>query len=235
MFKFKKIHEKKTEIVIANIFRILLVVSIIISIINTNWLSLFIAIITFLLTFLPFIITQRNHIHLPPTFQIIILLFIFAAQYLGELKAYYYKFWWWDLMLHTLSGVILGFIGFLLVYILNKEEKVDVMLSPVFMALFAFTFAVSIGVVWEIFEFSMDSLFGFNMQKSGLVDTMWDLIVDSLGALVTSVYGYIYERNKDKSIFSRFLNGFIKTNSNLFRKKKNKEYIKSKDESEIPM
>ena len=95
-------------------------------------------------------------------------------------------------MLHTLSGAIIGAIGFSLVYMLNEKDRVAMKLSPVFVAIFSFGFALSIGTLWEIFEFLMDSLFGFDMQKSGLIDTMWDLIVDALGALVISVLGYLY-------------------------------------------
>ena len=95
-------------------------------------------------------------------------------------------------MLHTLSGVIIGAIGFSLVYIFNTEENVAIKLSPLFVAIFSFCFATSMGALWEIYEFFMDSIFGLNMQKSGLVDTMWDLIVDALGALVMSVLGYLY-------------------------------------------
>lgn len=208
----------KVEMIFANTFRILLILSMIVSIFTNEWLNLFIAILTFFLTILPFIIARKTHIYLPPSFQIIMLLFIFAAQFLGEMNSYYYKFWWWDSMLHTLSGVILGFIGFLLVYILNKEEKVDVMLSPFFMALFAFTFAVSVGALWEIFEFSMDCIFGLNMQKSGLVDTMWDLIVDSIGAAVAAIYGYLYAKNKEKGFFNDQINTFLRKNPDFFIK-----------------
>lgn len=184
----------KKEIVLANTIRILLILSIIISIKTQNWLNLFIAISTLVLTYLPYMITRKNGIKLPASFQIVILSFIFAAQFLGELRNYYYKFWWWDIMLHTFSGVILGMVGFLLIYILNREEKIELIMSPFFLALFSFTFALCMGALWEIFEFSMDSIFGLNMQKSGLVDTMWDLIVDSIGALVTSINGYFYQK-----------------------------------------
>ncbi|MFD3155488.1 hypothetical protein ACFIJ5_01195 [Haloimpatiens sp. FM7330] len=215
--KLKGSKKRKAEVVLANTIRTLLVISMIISIVTHNYLNFFTALLTLCLTFLPFIIAKKNHIKLPPSFQIIILLFIFASQYLGEMKNYYLKFWWWDLMLHTLSGLILGFLGFLLVYILNKEEKVNVYLSPFFMALFAFTFAVSVGALWEIFEFSMDNIFGLNMQKSGLVDTMWDLIVDSIGAIVAAFSGYLYEKNREEGIFKNLITKFLKMNSQLFK------------------
>ena len=84
------------------------------------------------------------------------------------------------------------------------------------MAIFSFAFAVAVGALWEIFEFSMDSILGLNMQKSGLVDTMWDLIVDTIGAVISSIYGCFYEKKKDSVFFNRLVNSFIKSNSNLF-------------------
>ncbi len=208
----------KFEKVFANIFRILLVLSAIITFIRGDYLDCVVAVFTLYLTFLPFIVADRNNIKLPASYQIIILTFIFAAQYLGELNSYYYKFWWWDSMLHTFSGVILGFSGILLVYILNRMEDVDVYLSPFFVALFAFAFAVAVGALWEIFEFSMDSIFGLNMQKSGLVDTMWDLIVDSIGAIIAASYGYLYEKHETTGVFEKLFDGFKKINPQLFTK-----------------
>ncbi len=119
-------------------------------------------------------------------------------------------------MLHTLSGVILGFVGFILIYILNREEDIDVILSPLFIAVFTFTFAVSFGVFWEIFEYAMDTMFGFNMQKSGLVDTMWDLIADCIGGGIASFYGYMYLKNGMKSYFEKTVNLFIDENEQFF-------------------
>src|SRR5690606_30887329 len=97
-------------------------------------------------------------------------------------------------VLHGASGFLLGILGFLLVYVLNEKEEIGLDMKPGFVALFAFVFAVALGALWEIFEFAMDSAFGLNMQKSGLVDTMWDLIVDTAGALVMAVLGYGYLR-----------------------------------------
>lgn len=208
--KLKFWKQYKVEKVIANMIRILLLLAIVASIITESWLNLATAVLTIFLTYLPFIIAKKNHIYLPPSFQIIILLFIFASLYLGEIHAYYIRFWWWDIMLHAFSGVILGFVGFLLTYYLNEEEKLHVMLSPFFVAFFSFNFAVTVGVIWEIFEFAMDSIFGTNMQASGLVDTMWDLIVDALGALFSSTIGYIYMKNQQKSFYERIVKPFIK-------------------------
>lgn len=215
LWKGKKVSSDR---IIGNIIRILFTLSMVYSFINGSYLNFFTAAFTLFLTFLPYIIARRSHIVLPPNFCVIILLFLFAANYLGELGAYYQKFWWWDLMLHTISGIILGFSGFILVYILNKEEKVNVILSPFFMSMFAFCFAVSMGALWEIYEFGMDSMFGLNMQKSGLVDTMWDLIVDSMGALVAAVYGYLYERYGWGGAFKKNITKFLSLNQNIFKK-----------------
>ncbi len=162
------------------------------AILRADWTNLALSVVTLLLTFLPAVVRKQLHIHYRGKFEIIILLYIYASMYMGEIYSFYHRFWWWDIMLHTLSGVIIGAIGFSLVYMLNEEERVAMELSPAFVAIFSFGFALSIGALWEIFEFLMDSLFGLNMQKSGLVDTMWDLIVDALGALVISVLGYFH-------------------------------------------
>jgi len=186
------IRADRIKLAIYLLFRILVIVAGIIAMFKSDWSNLGLSLVTLFLTFLPSIIKRQFHIHYPSEFEILIVLFIYASMYLGEIHSFYYRFWWWDIMLHTLSGVIIGAIGFSLVYIFNTEENVAIKLSPLFVAIFSFCFATSMGALWEIYEFFMDSIFGLNMQKSGLVDTMWDLIVDALGALVMSVLGYLY-------------------------------------------
>ena len=119
---------------------------------------------------------------------------------------------------------MLGIIGFLLVYVLNETERINLNMRPGFVAFFAFLFAVGTGAIWETFEFSMDSLFDTNMQKamlgdaSGLTDTMWDLIVDTVGALVISVLGYGYLKTTQTHAFlARWIRKFIKSNPRLFK------------------
>ena len=181
----------KIKLVIYLVFRILLVVVGVVAVFKGDWNNLTLASVTLFLTFLPSIIKKEFRIDYPSEFEIVILVFIYASMYLGTMRSFYARFWWWDIMLHSLSGVIIGSIGFSLVYTLN-QASVAINLSNVFVAIFSFSFALSIGALWEIYEFFMDSLFGLNMQKSGLIDTMWDLIVDALGALVVSVLGYLY-------------------------------------------
>jgi uncharacterized membrane protein len=184
-------------------FRAIVVFAGVFAAINGDWTNLGMSILTLLVLFLPTIIEKKLSIDFPSEFEIIVVIFIFAALYLGEMRSYYTKFWWWDIFLHTFSGLIIGAVGFSLVDILNKNEKVSISLSPIFVSIFSFCFALAIGALWEIYEFAMDSIFGLNMQKSGLVDTMWDLIVDALGALVFSIIGYFYLKGK-VSILDRF-------------------------------
>ena len=185
MFKLDKI---KLGVVL--VFNAFLILAGVLAILSRDWFNLAIALLALFLGFLPDIIRKHLKISYPSWFEIVTLVFVYASIYLGDIQAFYQKFWWWDSFLHAFAGIIIGIIGFALIYILNKEKALK--LTPAFNALFAFTFAITIGVIWEIFEFTVDFLFSFNMQESGLVDTMWDLIVDVFGALLISLIGYFY-------------------------------------------
>jgi hypothetical protein len=189
---------KKIEFWVSTIVRITLIGAIVIAIIRDNRMNLALSLITLFLTFLPVLIEKRYKIEFPSEIEIIIILFIYASLYLGEIKAYYVLYWWWDLFLHTLSGIIIGIIGFYWVYLLSRRGDAPCPMTPLFVATFSVSFAIALGVIWEIFEFSMDSFFGMHMQKSGLVDTMWDLIVDTLGALIVSFLGYFYVKGNNR-------------------------------------
>lgn len=153
--------------------------------------------------FLPSMLERKWRIDIPSYMHIVFVVFLYAAIYLGEVRSFYYKVPHWDTILHTFSGAMIGALGFSLVKLLNDSDKVKITLSPVFVAIFAFSFALGIGALWEIYEFSFDKLLGLNMQKvayedgtpmvgrMALADTMKDLIVDTLGALATSIIGYI--------------------------------------------
>ncbi len=152
---------------------------------------------------LPSIASKRLHISIPSNMIFVYAIFLYCAIYLGEVRSFYYNVPHWDTMLHTFSGAMLGALGFSFINFLNKTDHVPVSLSPLFVAVFTFCFAVALGVVWEIYEFSADILLKTNMQKfalengaplsgqAALADTMKDLIVDSIGAVVISVIGYI--------------------------------------------
>lgn len=162
------------------------------------WLTLFIALIALGVVWMPSLLERNLRVHFPLEFELLLNVFIYSSIFLGEIHGYYTRFWWWDVVLHTGSGIALGFIGFLILFSLYRSGRLQA--SPSLIALFSFCFALALGALWEIFEFTMDSLFGFNMQKHGLVDTMWDLIVDSLGALIVAASGYFYIRNERRGI-----------------------------------
>lgn len=188
-----------------------------------QWLSAFLVVMIMALILAPTLLGDWLPVKIPAEFQVLTLLFSFAALFLGEFRSYYERIWWWDIAMHVCSGLLLGILGFLLIYVLNENRRIDLQMRPRFVALFAFLFAVSSGVIWEIFEFAMDRIIGTNMQKpmfgdpSGLTDTMWDLIVDLLGALAISIYGWYYLRNPEQSFIDRWIQKFIARNPALFR------------------
>lgn len=183
-----------------------------------NYQAVFESLIILFITFLPLLMGKHFEVNIPHEFETLAIIFIYMSLFLGEVHGYYERFWWWDLVLHAGSGFLLGIVGFLLVFVLNQDKRADMNMSPGFIAMFAFMFAMSFGALWEIFEFTMDSVFGLNMQKSGLVDTMWDLIVDCIGALIVSVLGYGYMKTEGTDSFlERMIQRFIKANPELFR------------------
>ena len=193
--------------------RIILIAAFIAAIFLQKWLSMFTALVTFFLTFVPFRIEDRYKIKIPVDFEFLIVVFIFASLFLGEMAKFYERFWWWDILLHFSSAIAFGCMGFIILFYLNKTNKISS--KPIWIAVFSFAFAVSIGAVWEIFEFSMDQIFGMNMQKSGLIDTMWDLVVDVLGALISSLAGFGYLKGSQKSYLARLIGIFIRENPKI--------------------
>lgn len=152
---------------------------------------------------LPVILARRFEFRLPSTIYFMFVIFLYCAIFLGEVRSFYYTVPHWDTILHTFSGGMLGSLGFTLVSWLNKDEHTSTRLSPLFVAIFAFCFAVALGTLWEIYEFTFDGILGLNMQKfmredgtrlvgrAALTDTMKDLCVDVLGALVVSAVGFV--------------------------------------------
>jgi uncharacterized membrane protein len=171
------------------------------------------------ITFMPLLLPNRDKVHVPYEFESLAIIFICLALFFGEVLDFYNRYWWWDLFLHAWSGFLLGITGFVLVYVLNENQNINFDLSPGFIALFACLFGIGMGTVWEIFEYVMDQSFGLNMQKSGLDDTMWDLILDTLGAMVIAVLGYRYlQTHETDSFLERWIDRFIESNPRLFRK-----------------
>lgn len=157
---------------------------------------------------IPTILTHKARIDIPVPLYVLYIIFLYCAISLGEIGSFYIWFPHWDDILHGMSSVMTGFFGYMLIAILNREAKRKLHLSPFFVALFAFCFSVTIGTLWEIYEFSFDTVLGLNMQKfigangeilegqKALFDTMKDLIVDTIGAAIATVIGLISVHRK---------------------------------------
>lgn len=169
---------------------------------------------TFLLTLAPLYLQRRLNVRLPSGFVAAIALFLMATLFLGEVGDFYEKFWWWDVLLHFGSAIGFGLMGVVLMLILVRGHKLTA--APITVSFFAFCFAVMIGAVWEIWEFTLDQTFGLNTQKSGLVDTMWDLIVDCLGAALGAAAGYVYLKGQQGWVLAPALREFVSRNARLF-------------------
>lgn len=193
-------------------------------VLNQRWLSAFLTTIIILTLVSPRIFRSRLDVEIPAELHLVAVVFIFASLYLGEIQNFYLRFWWWDIALHTSAGLLMGIVGFLLVYLLNADKRVELHMTPIFISFFAYMFAVAIGSFWEIFEFSMDQIVGANMQKpmlgdpSGLTDTMWDMIVNAIGAFVVSFAGWRYLKRERKSFVMELIDKFIRKNPRFFTK-----------------
>lgn len=153
--------------------------------------------------FLPTLLRRRLHLIIPSHMLIVYVIFLYCAIYLGEVQRFYYAVPHWDTILHTFSGAMLGALGFSFINFLNQTERIPFNLSPSFVAVFTFCFGITLGVLWEFYEFACDGILQTNMQKfaresgelltgrAALLDTMKDLIVDALGALFISIVGYV--------------------------------------------
>ncbi len=228
------------------ILRVLVVAVMVAQIFNGNFENVFLCVLTLILFMIPSIIESNYGIDIPDVLEVIVLLFIFAAEILGEIRAYYIAYPFWDTMLHTVNGFLAAAIGFSLVDIFNRNEKFTFSLSPLFLSIVAFCFSMTIGVLWEFFEFAMDWFFRMDMQKDtvihaintvmldptasnkvvhlsnitsvavngrdlglggyldiGLIDTMKDLFVNFIGAVVFSAIGYFYVKKRGQGRFAK--------------------------------
>lgn len=248
-----ELQKKRTVATVYILLRFFVIAVMIAQFFNRNFENVFLCLLTLVLFLLPTIFERQLKIDLPNTLEIIIMLFIFAAEILGEIRAFYTTYQGWDTMLHTLNGFLCAAIGFSLVDMLNREERFSLELSPVFMVIVAFCFSMTIGVLWEFFECAVDQLLMLDMQKDtvvqsistvmldptggntpviikditdvivmaggeeislglggyldiGILDTMKDLVVNFVGAVVFSFIGYFYVKNRGKGRFaSRFI------------------------------
>lgn len=249
-----ELREHRSSFLVFYILRFLVVVSMVRQLFLHNYEGFFLCVLTFALLYFPSWVQVKLRIEIPVGLEIAIMCFAFAAEILGEINAFYIVIPFWDTILHTLNGFLCAAIGFSLVLLLNDNENLEFDLSPFFLALLAFCFSMTIGVLWEFFEYGMDRFFLLDMQKDtvltqissvmldpagmnhpvqikdiadllvvhsngtqeiiglggyldiGLMDTMKDLFVNFIGAVVFSVVGYLYAKNRGKQpIISMFV------------------------------
>ncbi len=170
-----------------------------------------------LATLSPIWLSHWLEIHLPPEAELTAILFLYSSLFLGEIGDFYERFAWWDLLLHTSSGFLMGLFAYILVFVLNRTPRSSLNLTPPFVALFTFSFAVASAGIWEIFEYGMDQIFGLNMQKSGLHDTMEDMIVNLIGATLFGFIGYLQFRIDKDSIIAPLVDKFMEENPDLLK------------------
>jgi hypothetical protein len=193
-----------------------LMVAILAALATGRWSLAFVSLLTFGLTLLPVLLRSRIGFSLPMSFVSAIVLFIFATIFLGEALDFYNRLWWWDIALHGGSAVGFGLLGFLFVFTLFEGDRYA---APAWaIAFIGFSVAMAIGAMWEIFEFGMDQVFGLNMQKSGLVDTMWDMILNAIGASIGAFAGFLHLKGRSLRGVGALLRDFIAENRQLFRK-----------------
>lgn len=191
-------------------------VALIFAIVEQQWALAFVSATTLALAIAPVWIARWAGVVVPRAFLAGVAFFVFATLFLGEVFDFYERFWWWDAALHGGSAAGFGLIGFTFVFMMFQGDRYAA--PHVSVAFFAFCFAVSVGVVWEIFEFAMDQLFRLNMQKSGLVDTMYDLIVDVVGAGFGAFAGYGFLQGRSRSGLPGVIAEFVARNPRFFGK-----------------
>lgn len=176
----------------------------------------FVALATLALSMAPVYVAKWANIRVPPSFIAALVLFVAGTLFLGEVFDFYGRLWWWDMVMHTGSAIGFGLIGFVLVFMMFQGDRYAA--PPVAVAFFAFCFGITIGTLWEIFEFGMDQMFGFNMQKSGLMDTMSDLIVDMLGAIIGAASGFAYLKGQARGGLAGVIDEFVRRNPRFFKR-----------------
>lgn len=190
----------------------------VVSLAQARWSLAFVALATLSLSMVPVLAARWAKITVPPSFAAGIVLFVAATLFLGEVFDFYELFWWWDIAMHGGSAVGFGLVGFVLVFMMFQGDRFAA--PHLAVAFFAFCFGVSIGVMWEIFEFILDRTFGLTMQKSGFLDTMGDLIVDVVGAALGAASGYAYLKGVAYGGFTGVIDEFVRRNPRVFRRKR---------------
>ena len=190
---YMELREHRSSFIVYFTLRIIVIVMLILQLLNRNYENVFLCALTLVLLIMPSLVQITFKVELPTTLEIFILVFIFAAEILGEISEFYLVFPFWDTVLHTINGFLAAAIGFSMVDLLNRSEKIVFNLSPLFMAIVAFCFSMTIGVVWEFFEFVMDQIIGYDMQKDTVIHVIRSVTLDPAGHNVPYVIDNITE------------------------------------------
>jgi hypothetical protein len=217
IFKFPKGKTEQIYFSFIWIIRLLLISALFIEGFYQQWEFFFVTTLALILTLIPYFFEKKLNIKTPLGFHLFIILFIYAGIYLGEVRNFYYRFLWWGTMLHVLAGFAMGLIGFAIIFLFYKANKIKA--HPLMISIFAFCFSNTLSIIWEIFEFSMDTFFGLNMQKThigtGVTDTMIDMIVNAIGALIASIIGYIYLKTGRSKLYNKIIKFILRKNPHL--------------------
>ena len=202
---------KRSSLIVYTVLRVLVIVCMILQILKGNFENALLCLLSLLLLLVPFFIQKNFKITLPNTLEIIILLFIFSAEILGEIQNFYGIFPFWDTMLHTINGFLAAAVGFSLINLLNKNsEKFN--LSPVYLCLVAFCFSMTIGVLWEFFEFASDKVLSIDMQKDRVVDKISSVELDpekNNNPIVIKDIGYTIIYDNEGKELAKISNGYL--------------------------
>jgi len=201
---------------VLNFIRLMLALAILIAMYSSRDLVFVIAIISLGITFIPLLSRVIFGFKIPAEVEIMVLFSIYGLLVFGSVRGF--EFWWWDILLNLGAAAILGFIGLTVFFVLDKEEIINA--SPFIVVFFTFCFAFSLGALWEMFEFFLDSIFGFGLQSGGLSDTMKDLVVNALGAIIVSVIGAVHLRSGKRNFMSLFISRFLKRYFKFFKSKR---------------
>ncbi|NNE54124.1 MAG: hypothetical protein HKN30_17180 [Sulfitobacter sp.] len=197
-----------------------LLVAVLVALALGRWSLAFVSLATLVLALVPPALAFRYSLRLPVPFLLATTLFVFASIFLGEAFNFYERLWWWDLFLHGSSAIGFGLLGFLFVFMLFEGDRFAA--PPSAIAFITFCTGVTVGSVWEIFEFTMDVSFGLNMQKSGHLDTMGDLIIDAVGSGIASLTGYLYLKRNSAGPLGHAISQFVSLNRRLYEKSRHR-------------
>lgn len=218
----------RIQLTISYVLKAIVVFTIIMSTMRFNLFLMMSSLVILVFSALPAVIERTFRITLPVEVDLTLTTILFAHFILGEASDYYTRFWFFDLILHSSSGLVIGLVGFAIIYFFLFSSRVSA--NPLLVSILSVSFALAAGALWEIFEFGMDQLFGFNMQKSGNMDTMSDLIVDLFGACVVGIGVYRYLTRDEDGLVKHMVNRFIQYNVRLKNRRMFRKFRKKADE-----